>query len=200
MSSLGRVLKTLFLAFRLSSAQRLDIPPASPQPLQEEPLPVEPPPPDDEENVSYEGGYDPLRETEVIFTPLSDDPLFYNLYCAQAASNLLYAKAEYHLPTIPYNQLKLFGAQVEGELIIRNWLYADPANYLFRLFRVYGYPVVVAQHVNNDSYDWYYCTLLELPQGIFGPILATFSRPAKTAAQKYREELFENNRSSGDNK
>ena len=194
MSSLGRVLKTLFLAFRLSSAQRLDIPPPVIALPQAEPLPVEPPPPD------IDNGYDPLRETEVIFTPLSDDPLFYNLYCAQAASNLLYAKCEYHLPNIPFSQLKLFGAELEGELIVRNWLQASPADYLFRLFRIHGHYVVVAQHINNDSYDWYYCTLLELPQGIFGPILATFSRPAKTPAQKRREELFENNRSSGDNK
>lgn len=197
MSSLGRVLKTLFLALRLSGARRIDAQPALQKPLQAEPLPVETPPPDDE---FVDDGYDPMRETEVIFTPLGEDPLFYNLYCAQAASNLLYEKCEYHLPNIPFNQLRLFGAQAEGELIIHNWLHSNPANYHFRLFRVYGYPVVVAQHVNNDSYDWYYCTLLELPQGIFGPILATFSRPAKTSVQKYREEQFENNRSSGDKK
>lgn len=197
MNYLTRVLKALFLARRLYSTP-VEFSEAAPATPRSTPQAVESPPPKPAELEDDMGGYDPLLEREVIMTPLSEDPIFYNLYCAQAAAEILYRKAEFFLHDLNYFDLPFLGVEAEGGLIV-NWVRAaDPAFYHFRLFRIHGHFVVAAQHINNDSQDWYYCTSLELPQGIFNPILATFSRPAKQAAIKKLEELLDRSRSSGD--
>lgn len=198
MSYLTRILRAIALARTLfSSPTNYSATPNFSAPTSVPSAP-EPAPPDEPELI--DDGYDPRSEVEIIMTPLSDDPLFYHVHCAQAAADILYRKAEYWLHDLNWDDLRIIGAETEGKLMMMWIKPADRNFYHFRYFRIHGYPLLAAQHINNDSQDWYYCTVLELPQGMFGEPLITFRRPAKQLAQKRTEELLDRSRSSGDQK
>jgi hypothetical protein len=215
MNKLTRILFSIFLSNRSITSDKIkDVLKDEYQKEKYTPN-IEVPPPQDEQdpfkihkpNEDYDpndidltGAYDPLKETNVIFEPLQDDIKFFNIYKCMCQDDFLLNRSEFNIKNVTENSAKFSGAGSEFKILF-NYLKDDPKNYRLRLYKVQSYLVLGASLLDNHTNDWYYCTLLELPEGRFNPIILTIKKSPKAAIKQNLEHWADHSRSlDGGNK
>lgn len=199
MNRLMRVLLSIFIADRAVNAEEIKNDKKNDNNQSEFTSDIELPPPLLQE-VDLTGEYDPTKETCIIFSPLSDDVKFYNIYCSESQDDFLLNHSEFNIRDVTETIALLSGAGNEL-LILFNYLKADPLQYRLRIYKVQGYLVLGANLLDNHSNDWYYCTLLELPEGRFNPIILTVKKSPRDIEKQLLEHWADHTRpNDGGNK
>lgn len=191
MHRLLNVLRTIFLAGRLSSAhpaQKAEEP--EEHGAQAEPSVAVPPPKDSisDEELTAVGEYDPLQEMTAIFPPLHGRGVeFRNIYYSDDHHDFLHDRAEFCLYMLTPSGVRSAGAANELEALTRYLKNSRLSGWLFRVYRVQGQAILAGNYLPNDELQWYYSTALELPEGRFNPRLAYLERPTKSKSQLQKE-------------
>lgn len=136
----------------------------------------------------------PIMNT--IITPIHDTVNVYNIYRSKSGWELLEEKSEIKLHGLFTESTVVSSGAINELNALFSYLdHADIENYIFRIYKVQGHLVLCANDVVNESFEWFYSTLLDLPEGRFNPIVATYKKPAKSKQKRELEYWVDHSKS-----